>query len=204
MGTPLRPGSGKDDRQETQDRTKTISDMSKDRFDFSEIDSALPAAERMQEKDRLTDALENHYKAIGIFSDKVEKLEGRLSEVLPGLDEAVSSLRGASKITIGEEALRTLEQEGEAVCQKMAESINRESARLLERLSMRDRMVISATAFWCMIEVIVSFLAAFACVFMANAEFIHSLMLWKVLGYSASFLVVCIALTVFTYHKLKR
>lgn len=200
----MRPGSGKDDRQETQDRTKTISDMSKDRFDFSEIDSALPAAERMQEKDRLTDALENHYKAIGIFSDKVEKLEGRLSEVLPGLDEAVSSLRGASKITIGEEALRTLEQEGEAVCQKMAESINRESARLLERLSMRDRMVISATAFWCMIEVIVSFLAAFACVFMANAEFIHSLMLWKVLGYSASFLVVCIALTVFTYHKLKR
>lgn len=204
MGTPLRPGSGKDDWQETQDRTKTISDMSKDRFDFSEIDAALPAAERMQEKDRLTDALENHYKAIGILSDKVEKLEGRLSEVLPGLDEAVSSLRGASKITIGEEALRTLEQEGEAVCQKMAESINRESARLLERLSMRDRMVISATAFWCMIEVIVSFLAAFACVFMANAEFIHSLMLWKVLGYSASFLVVCIALTVFTYHKLKR
>lgn len=200
----MRPGSGKDDRQETQDRTKTISDMSKDRFDFSEIDAALPAAERMQEKDRLTDALENHYKAIGILSDKVEKLEGRLSEVLPGLDEAVSSLRGANKITIGEEARRTLEQEGEAVCQKMAESINRESARLLERLSIRDRVVISATAFWCMIEVIVSFLAAFACVFMANAEFIHSLMLWKVLGYSASFLVVCIALTVFTYHKLKR
>lgn len=178
--------------------------MSKDRFDFSEIDSALPAAERMQEEDRLTDALGNNYRAVGILCDKVEKLEGRLSEVLPGLDEAVSSLRGASKITIGEEALRTLGQEGEAVCQKMAESINRESARLLERLSMRDRMVISATAFWCMIEVIVSFLAAFACVFMANAEFIHSLMLWKVLGYSASFLVVCIALTVFTYHKLKR
>ena len=26
--------------------------MGKDRFDFSEIDAALPAAERMQEKDR--------------------------------------------------------------------------------------------------------------------------------------------------------
>lgn len=204
MGPPLRPGSGKDDRQETQDRTKTIRDMGKDRFDFSEIDAALPAAERMQEKDRLTDALENNYKAVGILGDRMEKLESRLSEVLPGLDETISSLRGASKITIGEEARRTLEQEGEAVCRKMAESINRESARLLERLSMRDRVVISATAFWCMIEVIVSLLAAFACICMANAEFIHSLMLWKVLGYSASFLVVCIALTVFTYHKLKR
>lgn len=178
--------------------------MGKDRFDFSEIDAALPAAERMQEKDRLTDALENNYKAVGILSDKVEKLEGRLSEVLPGLDEAVSSLRGASKITIGEEAKRVLEQEGEVVCRKMAESINRESAKLLDRLAMRDRVVISATAFWCMIEVIVSLLAAFACICMANAEFIHSLMLWKVLGYSVGFLVVCVALTIFTYHKLKR
>ena len=115
MGPPLRPGSGKDDRQETQDRTKTIRDMGKDRFDFSEIDAALPAAERMQEKDRLTDTLENNYKAVGILSDRVEKLEGRLSEVLPGLDEAVSSLREANKITISEEARRTLEQEGEAV-----------------------------------------------------------------------------------------
>ena len=178
--------------------------MGKDRFDFSEIDAALPAAERMQEKDRLTDALENNYKAVGILSGKVEKLESRLSEILHGLDETDSSLRGASKITIGEDARRTLEQEGEAVCRKMAESINRESARLLERLSMRDRIVISTTAFWCMIEMIIFLLAAFACICMANAKFIHSLMLWKVLGYTAGFFVVCVALTIFTYHKLKR
>ncbi|WP_417177431.1 hypothetical protein [Bacteroides sp.] len=177
--------------------------MGKDRFDFSEIDAALSAAERMQEKDRLTDALENNYKAVGILGDRMEKLESRLSEVLPGLDETISSLRGASKITIGEEARRTLEQEGEAVCRKMAESINRESARLLERLSMRDRVVISATAFWCMVEVIVSLLFAFICTFMANAKFIHSLMLWKILGYSAGLLAVCIALTIFICRKLK-
>ena len=200
----MRPGSGKDDQQETQDRTKKIRAMGKDRFDFSEIDAALPAAERMQEKDRLTDALENSSRAVGILGDKVEKLESRLSEVLPGLDEAVSSLRGASKITIGEEARRTLEQEGEAVCRKMAERIDRESARLLERLSMRDRVVISATAFWCMIEVIVSLLAAFICTCMANARFIHSFMLWKMLGGTAGFLIICIALTVFTCHKLKQ
>lgn len=178
--------------------------MSKDRFDFSEIDAALPAAERMQEKDRLTDVLENNYRAVGILGDKVEKLESRLSEVLPGLDEAVSSLRGASKITVSAESRRVLEQEGEAVCRKMVERIDKESARLLNRLSMRNRIIISATAFWCMIEVIVSLLAAFACICMANAEFIHSLMLWKVLGCSAGFLVVCVALTVFIYHKLKR
>lgn len=178
--------------------------MGKDRFDFSEIDAALPAAERMQEKDRLTDALENNYKAVGILGDKVEKLESRLSEVLPGLDEAVSSLLGASKITIGEDARRALEQNGEAVCRKMVERIDRESAKLLDLLSMRNRIVISSTAFWCMIEVIVSLLAAFVCICMANAKFIHSLMLWKVLGYTAGFLVVCLALTVLVCHKLKR
>ncbi|MCS2314154.1 hypothetical protein NXW44_07925 [Phocaeicola vulgatus] len=178
--------------------------MGKDRFDFSEIDAALPAAERMQEKDRLTDALENNYKAVGILSDKVEKLESRLSEILPGLDEAVSSLRGASRITISEESRRVLEQEGEAVCRKMAERIDKESARQLALLSMRDRVVISATAFWCMIEVIIFLLAAFICTCMANAWFIHSVMLWKMLGYTAGFLVVCIALTIFTCHKLKR
>ena len=48
--------------------------MGKNRFDFSEIDAALPATERMQEKDRSSDALENNYKAIGILSDKMEKL----------------------------------------------------------------------------------------------------------------------------------
>lgn len=203
MGTPLRPGSGKDDRQETQDRTKTISDMSKDRFDFSEIDSALPAAERMQEEDRLTDVLGNNYRAVGILCDKVEKLESRLSEAMLGLDEAVTSLQEASRVTVSEEARRTLEQEGEAICRKMAGMIDGACAELLGRLSMRNRVVISTTAFWCMVEVIVSLLFAFICTCMANAKFIHSLMLWKILGCSAGLLAVCIALTIFICRKLK-
>lgn len=178
--------------------------MGKDRFDFSEIDAALPAAERMQEEDRLTDALGNNYRAVGILCDKVEKLESRLSEALLGLDIAVSSLREASKITVSEEARQTLEQEGEAVCRKMAGMIDKESAELLDRLSMKDRVVISSTAFWCMVDVIVSLLLAFICTFMANARLMHSLMLWKVLGCSAGLLVLSVTLTVFVCHKLKQ
>lgn len=178
--------------------------MNKDRFDFSEIDAALPAAENMQEKDRLTDALENNYKAVGILSDKVESLERRLSEVLSGLDGAVSSLRQASTVTVGEESRQALEQEGETICRKIADRIDRESAKLLDRLSMKDRVVISATAFWCMIEVIIFLLAAFTGTCMANARFIHSVLLWKMLGYSAGFLILCIVLTVFTCRKLRQ
>jgi hypothetical protein len=180
--------------------------MSKDRFDFSEIDAALPVAERIQEKDRLTDALENNYnyKAVGILSDKVEKLESKLSEALPKLDGVVSSLHEASTVTVSEEARRTLEQEGDAICRKITDRIDKESAKMLDRLSMRDRVIISTTTFWCMAEVMIFLLAAFICTCAANAQFIHSAMLWKTLGYTAGFLAVSITLTVLVCHKLKR
>lgn len=66
---------------------------------------------------------------------------------------------------------------------------------------MRDLVVILSTAFRCMIEVIVSLLAVFICTYMTNAWFILSLMLWKLLGYTASLPVVCITLTVPAFHK---
>lgn len=72
------------------------------KFDFSEIDGVLPAAEKMQERDRMTDALENNYEAVRILSANVEKLENRLSEALPKMDGAVSSLRGTSTFTVSE------------------------------------------------------------------------------------------------------
>ena len=53
------------------------------KFDFSEIDGALPTAEKMQEQDRIIDALKNNYEAVRILSANVEKLENRLSEALP-------------------------------------------------------------------------------------------------------------------------
>ena len=42
----------------------------------------------------------------------MEKLENRLSEALPKMDGAVFPLRGASTVTLGEEARKTLEQGG--------------------------------------------------------------------------------------------
>lgn len=174
------------------------------KFDFSEIDGALPAAEKMQERDRMTDALENNYEAVRILSANVEKLENRLSEALPKMDGAVSSLRGASTVTVGEEARKTLEQEGEKICRKMADRMERECARLAGRLAANDRVLISAAAFWCMVEAIISLAAAFVCTCMANSQFIHSLMLWKILGYTAVFLVLCIVLTIFICRKLRQ
>ena len=75
------------------------------KFDFSEIDGALPTAEKMQEQDRIIDALKNNYEAVRILSANVEKLENRLSEALPKMDGAVSSpCVGQDGQTLGEEA----------------------------------------------------------------------------------------------------
>lgn len=111
----------------------------------------------------MADALENNYKAVRILGANVEKLENRLSEALPRLDGAVSSLREAGRITVSGEARRTLEREGDAICRKIAGRIDRESAKMLDRLSMRDRVTISDTAFWCLIEAVIFLLAAFIC-----------------------------------------
>lgn len=174
------------------------------KFDFSEIDKALPAAEKMQEKERTTDALENNYEAVRLLNANVEKLENRLSEALAKVGEAVSSLRAASTVTVSGEARQALEREGEEICRKIARRTKNEAARLLDRLSMKDRIVISSTAFWCMIEVIIFLAAAFVCTCMANGQFIHSPLLWKILGCMAGSLTACIILTVFTCRKLRQ
>lgn len=42
--------------------------MSKDGFDCLEIDAAFPTAEKMQEKDRMSDALGNNYATVRILT----------------------------------------------------------------------------------------------------------------------------------------
>lgn len=113
--------------------------MNKDRFDFLEIDVAIPAAEKMQQEDRTAVVLENNCKVVGILNEKVEKLENRLAEALSAPDETVSSFHKASRVTVGEDSRRVLEQEGDAICRKTTEMIGKEGKKLMDRLSMRDR-----------------------------------------------------------------
>ena len=177
--------------------------MNKDRFDFLEIDVAIPAAEKMQQEDRTAVVLENNCKVVGILNEKVEKLENRLAEALSAPDETVSSFHKASRVTVGEDSRRVLEQEGDAICRKTTEMIGKEGKKLMDRLSMRDRTIVSTVVFWCMVETVVFLLATFICTCMVNAQFIHNTMLGKMLGCGAGFLLLCIGLTAFVCHKLK-
>ena len=106
--------------------------MNKDRFDFLEIDVAIPAAEKMQQEDRTAVVLENNCKVVGILNEKVEKLENRLAEALSAPDETVSSFHKASRVTVGEDSRRVLEQEGDAICRKTTEMIGKEGKKLMD------------------------------------------------------------------------
>lgn len=122
------------------------------KFDFSEIDGALPDAEKMQERERMTEALEENCKAVRVLCDRMERLETRLSETLPIVDGAVSSLQQAGRVTVSKESRQALEREGDAICRKMADRMESECSKLIGRLSAGNRVIISSTAFWCMIE----------------------------------------------------
>lgn len=173
------------------------------KFDFSEIDGALPDAEKMQERERMTEALEENCKVVRVLCDRMERLEARLSETLPIVDGAVFSLQQAGRVTVSEESRQALEREGDAICRKMAGRMESECSKLVGRLSAGNRVIVSPTAFWCMIEALIFLAAAFICICAANAHLLHSVWLWKLLGCIVVFLAVCIALTLLVCHKLK-
>lgn len=57
--------------------------MNKDRFDFLEIDVAIPAAEKMQQEDRTAVVLENNCKVVGILMRRWKSLKTDLRKPCP-------------------------------------------------------------------------------------------------------------------------
>ena len=158
----------------------------------------------LQETARVTDALENSCKAVGILSERLEILENRFPETLPRIEKAASSPREAGKVTVSEETGKTLEREGERICRKMADRLRNECAGLFDRLSAKDRVVIPEVLFLCMIEVIIFLLFAMISFIAANARFIHGTILWEITDYITCVTVACIVLTVFVCRNSRK
>ena len=170
-----------------------------------ELEENMRKQERLlQETARVTDALENNCKAVGILSERLEMLENRFSETLPKIEKAASSPREIGKVTVSEEARKMLEREGERICRKMTDRLRNECAGLFDRLSAKDRVVIPEVLFLCMIEVIIFLLFAMISFIAANVRFIHSGILWEIIGYIICVIVVFIVLTVLMCRKSKR
>lgn len=170
-----------------------------------ELEENMQKHERLlQETARVTDALENNCKAVGILSERLEMLENRFPEALPKIEKAASSPRETDKVTVSEETRKTLEREGERICRKMADRLRNECAGLFDRLSAKDRVVIPWVLFLCMAEVTVFLLAAVVCFIAANVRFIHSTILWEITGYITCIAVAYIVLTVFVCRNSRK
>lgn len=180
--------------------------MGKERFDFSEeIDAALSAAKETEQAERLVETVEGCRTVLKELSARVDSLAGEFSPLTQALASTVKAVREAATVTVSGEAKELLEREGAEICRKMLDELETRGGRLVRQMApVRDRASVPVVVFWCMAETVVFLLAAFICTCAANAQFVHSVMLWRILGYTAGTLAVCIALTVFVCHKLKR
>ncbi len=133
----------------------------------------------------------------------MEKFGRRRSEIQPELDGTVVSLHEASRVAASEEAWRTLEPEGEAICRKMTARVDRGGTKLLGRLFVRDREVISGTTFGWTIVMIIFLLATSICTCMADVRPMHGVVLWN-MSRAAGFPAICVVLNFLLCCKLKQ
>ncbi len=176
------------------------------KFDFSEdMDAAVSTAKETEQTEQLIETLEGCKTAMHELSTQADSLVREFSPLILALSSTVKAVKEAATVTVSGEAREFLEREGMGICQRMLDEFEKRGERLVRQMApVRNRTSIPTVAFWCMIEVIIFLLAAFICTCAANAQFIHNAVLWKLLGYTAGFLAVSVALTVFVCYKLKQ
>ncbi len=176
-----------------------------DKFDFSkDMDAAVSTAEETEQTEQLIETLEGCKTAMHELGTQADSLVREFSPLVLALSSTVKAVKEAATVTVSGETREFLEREGMGICQRMLDELEKRGERLVRQMTpVRNRTSVPTVAFWCMIEVIIFLLAAFICTCAANAQFIHDAVLWKLLGYTAGFLAVCMALTVFVCHKLK-
>lgn len=125
-------------------------------------------------------------------------------EALPKIEKVLSSLHETGMVTVSGGVRKMLEQDGERACRKMADRLQNECAGLFDRLSAKGRVVIPGVLFLGMVEVTVFLPAAVVCFIAANMRFIHSPILWEVIGYITCAIAVFIVLPVFVCRRSKR
>ena len=176
------------------------------KFDFSEdMDAAVSTAKELERTEQLIETLEGCKTALHELGTQADSLVREFSPLILALSSTVKAVKEAATVTVSAEARELLEREGLGICQRMLDEFEKRGERLVRQMApVRNRTSVPTVAFWCMIEVIIFLLAAFICPCAANAQFIHSAVLWKTIGYTTGFLAVSVALTVLVCHKLKQ
>ncbi len=146
--------------------------MAKDKFDFTgDIDAAIQTAEKSQEESRLRQVAE--YKEAEKQSASIDRYR---------------------------KAVEALGERMETVAGKIPQVVT-ELKRTRDAFRQADRITIPTTLFWCLIILLLFLTSTVVCVFVANEYFLQSLLLWKILGCNAIFLIVSLVLTIYICRR---
>ena len=148
----------------------------KKKFDFSaEMNDAesikiTPKNEYLEEEKRLLDV---NAKELASLNDNVHEMSINLENLLKFLREY--------KLTIAQQTLEQTEKFGQSILDKFLHQIQIKCNETERKIRKADNYIsITNTAFYILIIILVILSSFFAGIIIANAEILHSVLIWKV------------------------
>lgn len=140
--------------QETEIGIQTVtygmSTMKKDKFDFSEemdkVDRSIDTARRQEAEH---DALEENLEALHELNSRTEELTGAFRKSVETFNMAVDELRRHSQALFSDKAKEEIAQEGERVCKRMTDALERKGSELIAKLEKTDKRISMPQATFC-------------------------------------------------------
>lgn len=174
----------------------------KKKFDFSaEMNEAEPIKsnpknEYLEEENRL---LALNIKELASLNDNVHEMSVNLVNLLKFLQEY--------RLTIAKDTQEQAEKFGQTVLDKFLQRVQDKCNETERKISKANRYIsMPYTAFYILIIILVALSSFFVCTIVANAEILHSRLIWKAVACCTLIAIIGIVMTIFIsnlFEKLK-
>ena len=148
--------------------------MRKDKFDFSEemdkVDRSIDTARR-QEAEHVV--LEENLEALHELNGRTEELAVAFRKSVETFIMAVDELRRHSQALFSDKAKEEIAQEGERICKRMADALERKGNELIAKLEKADKRISMPQATFCGLLFTLAVLTVFAVVICIYNESNH-------------------------------
>ena len=171
----------------------------KKKFDFSaemsEVESikTTPKNEYLEEEKRLLDV---NAKELASLNNNVYKLRTEVENLSGSIREC--------KPIISEEMHKLAVEFGATLLCNFLSQIESKCKEAVRRMKKADNAIpIPYTEFYILIIIVVALSSFFVCIIIANAELIHSALIWKTVAWCTAMAIIEIAITIFLHEVLK-
>ena len=148
--------------------------MKKDKFDFSEeMDKVNRSIDTARRRETEHDALEKNLEALHELNGRTKELTGAFRRSVETFIMAVDELRRHSQALFSDKAKEEIAQEGERVCKRMADALERKGNELITKLEKADKRISMPQATFCGLLFTLAVLTVFAVVICIYNESNH-------------------------------